>query len=60
MASIQLKIKEDIVEELNELPGDSYSQKIRHLIDIKTSVPIETVKKALKEVIKENGLVIGS
>ena len=60
MASIQLKIKENVVEELNNFPGDSYSQKIRHLIDVKTAVPIETVKKALREVIKEDGMVTPS
>ena len=54
------RIRDKTIERLNEFPGEYVSDKIENLIDIKTSVPIETVKKALKEVITENGLVITS
>ncbi len=60
MPSKAYKIRDNTIEKLNEYPGEYVSDKIDNLILIKTAVPIETVKRALKEVIIENGLVISS
>ena len=53
MPSKAYKIRDKTIEKLDTFPGEYISDKIENLIDIKTAIPIETIKKELKEVVKE-------
>lgn len=60
MPSIAVKVRTDALKKIEPFPGHYLSDKIENLVNIKTAVPIETVKKALREVIKEDGRVTPS